>query len=173
MYYFAYGSNMLSSRLARRVPSLVPLGAARLPGHELRFDLRGSDGSGKCNVVVAANPSAIVHGVVYQLDADRLERLHAAEGPAYEFVQLPVQLHDERVSAAVYRGRAKARVQGLRPFAWYLRFVVGGAREHGLPTAYVRRLAAVPTRRDHNLWRAWRNWRIYRHRPAPSQLRGG
>src|SRR5699024_2189161 len=104
MYYFAYGSNMLTARLAQRVPQLAPAAA--------------DDG---------------VYGVLYELDAGRLQRLHAAEGPAYEFVELNV-VSDRlgTVPAAVYRGHAAWLDTGLVPFKWYLRFVLAGAREHGL-----------------------------------------
>src|SRR5699024_2903387 len=171
MYYFAYGSNMLTARLARRVPQLVPVGPAWLPGHRLSFDLRGGDGSGKCNVAPAAGDDG-VYGVLYELDASRLQRLHAAEGPAYEFVELDV-VSDAlgTVPAAVYRGRPTWLAPGLVPFKWYLRFVLAGAREHGLPTAYVRELSQRSTQRDRNPWRAWRNWRIYRHKPRNVRTR--
>src|SRR5690625_3381642 len=115
MYYFAYGSNMLTARLARRVPQLVPVGPAWLPGHGLSFDLRGGDGSGKCNVALTAADDR-VYGVLYELDASRLQRLHAAEGPAYEFVELAV-VSDRlgTLPAAVYRGRSAWLDTGLVP----------------------------------------------------------
>lgn len=164
MYYFAYGSNMLTARLARRVPTVAPVGPARLPRHRLSFAMNGQDGSGKCNIAAADEDSA-VHGVLFELDAQRLERLHAAEGPGYEFVELTVATPDTAVQAAVYRGRADWLDSALVPYVWYLRFVLGGAREHGLPHDYVQWLARVRARRDRNLWRAWCNWRIYRHEP--------
>lgn len=165
MYYFAYGSNMLTARLARRVPSLQPAGPAWLPAHRLSFAMRGGDGSGKCNVAVAGADDG-VYGVLYALGAKRLERLHAAEGPGYEFVELDVQSGAlGAVPAAVYRGRAAWLGEGLMPYIWYLRFVVEGAREHGLPVAHVRELGREKAKRDPNLWRAWCNWRIYKHRP--------
>lgn len=171
MYYFAYGSNMLTARLAQRVPAVAPVGPARLAGHELRCHLRGGDGSGKCNVVEAGQQS-VVHGVLYQLDPSRLERLHAAEGPAYDFLTLPVLTGAEAVEAAVYRGRSDWLDDSLIPFDWYMRFVVGGAREHGLPDDYVQWLAGITTRQDPDPDRAYTNWRIFTHEPHNVRIAG-
>lgn len=50
LYYFAYGSNMLAARLTAR-----RLGIATLPAWQLRFHKVGSDGSGKGDIVPAAD----------------------------------------------------------------------------------------------------------------------
>ena len=49
--YFAYGSNLVMARLRARVPVFGLIGPARLPAMRLTFDKRGSDGSGKANLV--------------------------------------------------------------------------------------------------------------------------
>lgn len=162
MYYFAYGSNMLTARLAERVPEVRPIGPARLDAHRLYFHLRGGDGSGKCNVLATGDPEDAVYGVLFELDATRLERLHAAEGPAYAFVELDVHARAGRCRAAIYRGRAEWLDDALMPFDWYHAFVLGGAREHGLPGDYVRQLEAVASRRDTDRERAHVNALILR-----------
>lgn len=154
MYYFAYGSNMYTARLARRVPSATPVGPAWLDGHRLYWHLVGNDGSGKCNVVIAHEPEAHVHGVLFELDAARLDRLHAAEGPAYDFVELGVGQAMGSVTAAIYRGRADWLDDRLLPFDWYRDFVVAGATEHGLPADWIAALAAVSTSADPDSQRA-------------------
>lgn len=166
MFYFAYGSNMLTARLAERVPSVRPIGAAWLTGHQLHFHLRGGDGSGKCNVLHTGRDSDIVHGVLFELDAERLERLHAAEGPAYAFLELDVYTMNTRYPAAIYRGQPEWLDETLVPFDWYLAFVLGGAREHGLPDEHLRRLEAIGAEPDHDAERAARNARTLRHRPT-------
>ena len=163
MFYFAYGSNMLIARLAERVPSVRPAGRAWLTGHQLHFHLNGSDESGKCNILFTGNDSDIVHGALYELDADRLERLHAAEGPPYAFVELEVGTPQGSVLAATYRGRPEYLDDRLVPFDWYRDFVTHGAREHGLPGDYIARLEAVPTWRDADSGRAAHNRRILQH----------
>ncbi len=53
--YLAYGSNMSTARLRKRMPSCKPLGIATLPGHALRFHKRSMDKSGKCNAFASGN----------------------------------------------------------------------------------------------------------------------
>lgn len=158
MYYFAYGSNMCTARLARRVPTVTPVGPAWLDGHQLRWHLVGGDGSAKCNVWHTGDPQDRVHGVLFQLDESRLDQLHAAEGPAYDYLKLTVgRPSGESVTAATYRGRAEWLEDGLTPFVWYHHFVVSGAREHGLPAEWISRLQAVATCADPDSERARQN----------------
>ncbi|WP_148045511.1 gamma-glutamylcyclotransferase family protein [Salinisphaera orenii] len=164
MYYFAYGSNMLTARLAARVPTVRPAGRGWLTGHRLHFHLSGSDESGKCNVLHTGDGADIVHGALYELDADRLERLHAAEGPPYAFLELEIGTPAGAVRAATYRGRPEFLDDTLVPFDWYCDFVVHGAREHGLPADYVAMLAAVPNRADSDPDRAAHNREILHRR---------
>ena len=64
--YFAYGSNLRSTRMLDRVPSATSLGAARLAGHGFRMNKRGRDGSAKANLIVSA--SEHVWGVIYRIE---------------------------------------------------------------------------------------------------------
>jgi hypothetical protein len=54
----------------------------------------------------------------------------------------------------LYRARPDAVRRGLRPYDWYHALVVSGARHHGLPEAYVERLAAVAANPDPDAGRA-------------------
>lgn len=166
MFYFAYGSNMLTARLARRVPSVTPVGAAWLDGHTLHWHLLGNDGSGKCNVVATERAADRVHGVLFELDASRLERLHAAEGPAYHFLELPVGTADGERIAAIYRGRDNWLDESLVAYDWYRDFVVHGAREHGLPAHWIDGLARTPVQTDDNTARAADNRVILTEKPG-------
>lgn len=157
MHYFAYGSNMLTGRLVRRVRGAQPLGQAQLPFHVLRFHMRGSDGSGKCNVLHTGRAEDVVHGVVFEIDERRLSRLHAAEGPGYEFIELQVVMRDQPLSAAVYRARTAWLDDALAPFSWYQKLVAAGAREHGLPRGYINDIENIFARRDANRWRVCQN----------------
>lgn len=166
MYYFAYGSNMCTPRLARRVPTVKPVGPAWLSGHCLRWNLIGGDGSAKCNVVLTEQPQDVVHGVLFELDATRLDQLHAAEGPAYEFLELEVGHEQGSVIAAIYRGWPELLETGAVPMDWYRDFVLAGAREHGLPADWVDWLASVQVQPDDNPQRAAKNRQILNEIPA-------
>ena len=169
MKYFAYGSNMLYSRLRRRVPSARPLGPASLSGHVLRFHKHGADNSGKCNAFLTGKPEDVVHGVLYEVKEHRLANLHAAEGPGYEFVKIVVSRDNEESQAVMYRARSAYLNDALAPFAWYQAFVVAGARENGLPADYVSALENLYARPDPNLLRRIQNaWILWRRERAPT-----
>jgi hypothetical protein len=145
---FAYGSNMLMPRIAARVPSARPLGAALLHGHGRRWHKVGRDGSGKCDVVPDATPGQVVHGVLYRIDAREMPRLDAAEGlgQGYDAVELEVEWAGGRRLAHLYR--ATHIDPSLRPFRWYRELVVAGAVSHRLPADVVAALRAVPAIED-------------------------
>jgi gamma-glutamylcyclotransferase (GGCT)/AIG2-like uncharacterized protein YtfP len=163
MFYFAYGSNMLTARLAERVPTVRLIGRGWLAGHRLYFHLNGSDESGKCNILHTGDTNDLVHGALYELDADRLDRLHAAEGPPYAFLELEIGTPNGPLQAATYRGRADYLDDTLVPFDWYRDFVVHGAYEHGLPGDYIAGLEAVTCQPDPDAERSAHNRRILRH----------
>lgn len=166
MYYFAYGSNMCTSRLAQRVPTVKPVGPAWLTGHRLRWNLVGGDESAKCNVELSGQARDTVHGVLFVLDASRLAQLHAAEGPAYDFLELEIGHEQGSVTAAIYRGRADWLDPNLVPLDWYRDFVLAGAREHGLPADWIDWLAGVQVQPDDDPQRAAENRRILNEIPA-------
>ncbi|WP_111748001.1 gamma-glutamylcyclotransferase family protein [Salinisphaera orenii] len=148
MNYFAYGSNMCTRRLAARVSSARPLGPATLAGHIFGLDLMSSDGSAKCNIAATGRRDDVVHGVCFEIDASQLEYLHAAEGPAYEFVWLDVLCGGSTINAAVYRGLTEYRDTTRQPYQWYLDYVLAGAREHRLSGEWIDSLAAYPATID-------------------------
>lgn len=158
---FSYASNMCRERLRDRVPSARIRGRAVLAGHELRFHKESDvDGSGKADVHHTGRPKDRVWGVLARISARDRTRMDEYEGvgSGYFVDHLPVRTGDGRVvEAAAYRAQASAVRPGLRPFSWYLRLVVTGALQHGLPASYVRRLRALPADPDPDAERARRN----------------
>lgn len=139
---FAYGSNMLKSRLAARCPNAAVVGVAELAGYRLAWHKRSSDGSGKCDVVVSEVDTA-VFGVVYEVSKTEKRRLDRAEGlgAGYEERAVRVLLRGASEDVTLY---AATEVDGsLRPFTWYRDLVIAGAMEHGLPGSYIESLRAV------------------------------
>lgn len=131
-FYFAYGSNMRSSRLIERVGSVSLYGVAILSDFRHRFNKHGSDGTAKGNI--EASVGAVVHGVVYQLTHRQFEILDRYEG-GYEPIELAVESNGETVECASYG--AVLRRDGLKPTERYLLHYVEGAFEHGLPSSYI------------------------------------
>ena len=142
MLYFAYGSNLLSQRLSARVASARAVGTAWVDGQRLSLGKRGRDGSGKATLV--ATPGARVWGALYSIDPAHWERLDGFE-PGYARVALEVTSERRgRLLAATYI--APETASEAVAFAWYKRLIVEGAREHGLPAAYVDALLQLPER---------------------------
>ena len=146
--YFAYGSNMSSERLRGRTPSAVSLGRARLPRYALRWHKLGRDGSGKCDVEPTDLPGESVWGVLYEIDCAEKQALDTAEGLGVGYNEQTVLVERETgvEEALTYRARSDKIDSMLRPLPWYKAHVLRGAREHGLPEEYVRRIAAVGVR---------------------------
>lgn len=145
MHYFGYGSNMLLSRLQRRVPSAEPVMNATLPEHGLRFHKRSRDGSGKCNIVADAEET--VHGVVFEVSSADLDALDEAEqqGRRYRRRSVTVQGATRSVEAFAYVADPFYVDEALHPYEWYHALVLAGARQHGLPDSYIAQIEAVPT----------------------------
>lgn len=147
--YFAYGSNMFTRWLRQpsRCPSARALGIAELQGHELRWHKRSKkDGSGKCDIIVA--PNASVLGVLYEVAANEQSPLDRAEGKGlgYDEIEVDVFCGPKSVRAITYQ--ATKTDPALRPYTWYRALVVAGAKEHGLPAAYIAGLESVPADED-------------------------
>ncbi len=149
--YFAYGSNMLSARLAARVNGALRLARATLSGFRLRFDKRGlRDGSGKCRVQPTERAGDLVWGVLWSLPESQLPGLHRAEGVGYGYAvgHCAVAVASgsgpqRRVRAITYHAQPSALSSELRPYDWYLEMVIAGAIEHRLPGRYLERLRAT------------------------------
>lgn len=140
--YFAYGSNMCSAQLSRRVPNVRATGRARLPDYRLVLSKRGADGSAKANV--EPQPGGVVWGVVYTIEISALPLLDRFEG-GYQRRELCV--HTDAQAGLLAHVYVAERLAGDGvPFDWYKRLLIEGAREHALPDGYVDGLIALPER---------------------------
>lgn len=153
--YFAYGSNMLTSRLQmpKRVPSAEPIEVGFVKGHVLMFDKVSIDGSGKCDCEETDDGNACVYGVLYNIPLSEKPGLDKAEGLGSGYAEKHVQVFPvsgaEPVEAITYYATKKD--PALRPTASYKGFVLEGAKEHELPAEYISRfIAGVETVEDKN-----------------------
>lgn len=144
LHYFAYGSNLLTPRLQARTPSARPLGLATLPGWELRFHKPGSDGSGKGDIVPAAD--SCVTGVLYRLRARELWRLDLAEGAGYERRRISVCVGNRWQRCEVYVATRTNR--DLRPYDWYRRLILAGLLENAIGGPMLHRVLETPALPD-------------------------
>lgn len=148
--YFAYGSNMSPARLRAvdRTPSAQCVGTARVAGYRLVFDKVGRDGSGKADCERTDARLHVVHGVLFRIaDSDR-PALDRAEGlgNGYDAFDIRVETDSGSVSALTYLATHKDAT--LAPFSWYMQHVLNGARQCGLPQAYIAKIERVAAVRD-------------------------
>ena len=145
--YFAYGSNMLSSRLIARCNSARILGAAIAPNHTLEFSKPSNDKSGKATLISSVGLDVHTQGVLFEIKKADLQALDRAEGAGYGYDRISafdilLSGGNETVTAVTYIA-SEPRAE-LRPFDWYLALVVAGALEHELGDDHVKSLLAVP-----------------------------
>jgi len=159
VYYFAYGSNLLHQRLRARTPSATVVTTARIEGYLLRFHKIGTDGSGKCDAFQTGHSGHVVHGVIYTIsDEDRrvLDRIEGV-GSGYAIENVQALTNDDTVAAFTYVVQPAFIDPAMRPFHWYKRFVVMGARQNGLPEDYIAAIEEVPADPDPDRARAEKN----------------
>lgn len=147
--YFAYGSNMLTKRLAKRTPSATPAGIAVAEGYRLTFDKVSTDGSGKCHIEPTTDASSRVYGVLFNIALSESAALDEAEGVGSGYAKAKINVRTiDGVAKEATAYIATERETSLQPYYWYKAFVVAGASEHGLPTAYIEQLKAVVSKAD-------------------------
>jgi gamma-glutamylcyclotransferase len=158
---FSYGSNLDPARMCRRIASARVIGTSLLPGHDLRFHVRGiRDGTAKPDAFRTGDPQQGVLGVIYAIDPGELTRLDEIEGGYTRRLHaLKVRpIRGDRAAKATpgsepsvefeawsYHGRPDALAADLLPFDWYLQHVVRGALHHDFPGHYLDRLRRIRT----------------------------
>ena len=154
--YFAYGSNLLSTRLTARCTSARVVGVAMADGWTVSFTKPGGDGSGKAGLV--RNDGSAHPGVVYELAADEMPTLDLIEGVGHGYTreeEFNVTMLDDgnRVSTATYM--PQRHDPALIPFDWYLALCIAGATENRFDPQVLRAFKATPFQPD-----------VENHRPA-------
>jgi gamma-glutamylcyclotransferase len=160
MLYFAYGSNMCAGRLRRRVPSATFANIAKLVGHSFRFHKRSTDGSGKGDAFETGNALDIIWGVIFDIDERQKPTLDEAEGLGEGYEEKTANVLDKSGHEHVvvlYVAEANSIDNTLRPYSWYKRFVIDGARQHDLPGEFINTIAAMPDMEDSDRDRGQRN----------------
>lgn len=143
MLYFAYGSNMLQTRIEQRLGACRRVVSGWIEGYVLRFHKNGGDGSGKCDCFGTRIESNTLHGVVYELSLEQAERLDAFEGPGYTRQSMEIRHGTGRLDVCAYFARPEHIDAELLPFSWYKGLVLAGAIQAGLPDYYVEGIRAV------------------------------
>jgi gamma-glutamylcyclotransferase len=146
--YFAYGSNMMAERLRERCKSARFRCLASVEGYSVTFNKRSADGSAKATIVKTADRSDRVYGVVFDIPIAELPELDRAEGCGAGYVRIDdftivSEPEGAALAAATYIAEPAHVDPSLRPYDWYLKLVVRGAKQNGLGKAYVDMLRGV------------------------------
>ena len=131
-FYFAYGSNLKKDRLLSWINHIHSECVARLDGYAFHYDKKSYDGSAKANV---SRPGDTVLGVCYEIDLCDFLRLQEHEKG---YSPIEVSTHDENGTAIIAKTFVSASITTSEPSEEYVRMVVEGAREHGLPESYIK-----------------------------------
>lgn len=159
-FYFAYGSNMAVERVTRRIAAAEKLCSASLADYSLRFHKVSRDGSGKCDIVPATSPDALVYGVLFKFLRRDFAEMDRIEGPGYK--RITVQVTAESVGMVSAETYVATTVDpGLLPYSWYKQHVLRGAIASDLPAAYIAILESVPSIEDPDRARHAREVAIY------------
>jgi gamma-glutamylcyclotransferase len=138
--YFAFGANMARSVLVgRRGIEPIASTAARLDGYALRFVLRGLPWLEPAFASMVEAPGESMFGVLHTLTSWDMARLDSLER-SYERIAITVVTDTGPVAATAYRARRPSVERA--PSRRYLRLLVEGASEHGLPEAWLDSLRA-------------------------------
>lgn len=142
---------MCTGRLSGRVPSATFVCRAKLTGHSFRFHKRSTDGSAKGDAFETGNLSDFVWGVIFDIDETQKTALDEAEGLGRGYTEKGATVLDENGEERpvfLYVADTNSIDATLRPYGWYKRFVVEGARQHGLSAEHVNTIVAMPDAPD-------------------------
>lgn len=152
IYYFAYGSNLHPKRLMERVPSAELIGVTTLPKHRLLFHKRSNDGSSKCNIFNSGSESDHICGAVYKINHEHKKELDRFEGRGCGYMDIQITLvHDgNKYTCFTYLAQQSHIVDNLKPYHWYKKLVVIGARYLEFSASYIASIETVESMEDPN-----------------------
>lgn len=150
MLYFAYGSNMCTNKLRKVAPSCKEPFITKLKKHVLRFHKCSIDESGKADAYLTDNEADEVWGVVFHVDDSEEGNLDKSEDG---YNKTDIEVFDNEKNPHVvktYIAKKDRIVPALKPYSWYKRLVIEGARQHSLPEEYIDEIEGIECKEDSN-----------------------
>ena len=151
LYHFAYGSNMNSEQVRARCADAKLIAVAKLADHQLAFHGNSPVWDGAEETLIPA-PGQDVWGVIYELTPAGKEKLDDWQDALFDgsgaYYHSPAKVTDpdgKVYSVLLYKKAKLGNPQ--KPSEEYLNFIVQGAVERGLPSAYVDQLRGVETKK--------------------------
>ena len=149
--YFGYGSNMLLKKLRSRCHfSVDVIGVCRTKGYTLKFHKVSTDGSGKGDMAEAKSGADELYGIAFSIDKSDGSNLDRAEGygHGYDKKKIDVEALEDGKVLRVWVYHATEIDSELKPYCWYKKQVVQGARENGLPEDYIKKIESFESIQD-------------------------
>jgi gamma-glutamylcyclotransferase len=141
-WYFAYGSNLLKEQMQKRTGEVREPQVCRLADYRFAFNKKKDDGPIRANIM--KEPGAEVWGVIYRCSRAAMARLDTNEGVAtghYHRQPVDVVRRDgTAIRATAYVANDECVCSESQPTDEYLDTILRGARQHGLPLDYIKRL---------------------------------
>ncbi len=140
-HYFAYGSNMNLAQMKQRCSSPKVLGIARLPGYRVAFYGYSAIWDGAQETVIP-DLNSEVWGVLYELHYSDCEQLDFyvdarfdGTGPYFHYPLDVIDVQQGTIDARIYKKDKCGEETCLSQE--YLKFIIQGAKEQGLPEGYI------------------------------------
>ena len=150
MKYFAFGSNLLKSRLEKqskngeKIGKVVDEGTTTLKNYDLVFNKKSIiDGSGKANII--PKKSSQVLGIIYNLSEKQIWLLDEIEG-GYQRSKVYVLYDSNSVEVCTYIAKNGSTEENLVPTKEYMNYIISGAIEHSFPADYIATLKSWKTK---------------------------
>lgn len=139
MKIFAYGSNMYSKRLNNRIKSAKFVAKGFVKQHKIAFHKTSKDGSGKADCHFSGSDQDKTWGVIFEIDDYEKPILDKYEGigNGYNEKTVTVVCGDKSYKAQIYIADDKNTDSYLKPYDWYLEYLIKGAEEFCLPLSYI------------------------------------
>ena len=155
MRYAAYGSNLHPLRLTDRISSAQLITTGLLPKWSLYFHKRSNDESGKCNIVAGGDGA---HFAIFEISAKDKLTLDKIEGVGFGYSEIILCIPDVG-DCVSYVAEDSHIDNSLRPYDWYKELVLIGARIHGFPEDYLKRIESIRALRDPDPSRRVERWK--------------
>lgn len=140
-YYFSYGSNMDSSRMAKFCPSAEFVSIGVLGNYELVFNREHNINSGGV-ASIRKKENTEIHGVIWKvcaLDLQKLDKLEPLD--SYRRVQHEVNADDGRkYNCSIY---VATPLGNFQPNSEYLSEIIKFAKRHNIPEEYISYLNSL------------------------------
>jgi gamma-glutamylcyclotransferase (GGCT)/AIG2-like uncharacterized protein YtfP len=136
--------------MTARVPSATPRAIGYVSEYQLAFHKRSIDGSAKADALRSGNGKDRLWGAVYQIHLSERPMLdrHEFLGIGYDRIEVNVVTSTEVSSkfptkAWMYVARSEAIDRSLKPYCWYMDYIIRGAYQHRLPLCHISQLHQI------------------------------